>query len=211
MPEPRIYLAGPDLFYPDAQARYAALKSMCSEAGLVGVAPSDGAPSEVPASPVGALRIYRHDIALLRSCDALLGNIYPFDSIEPDSGTAYEIGFAAALGMPIALYCEDGLSLRERIVAQGNTVGPDGRDGAGVLVEDFGLPANLMLCAAHPWFHTPEDAVLHLAQRLAHGAPAKKAAQSESFRRPEADDPRTIDDAVVQALRAACSTDSRAA
>ncbi|MGC8732430.1 MAG: nucleoside 2-deoxyribosyltransferase, partial [Halothiobacillaceae bacterium] len=42
IPAPRIYLAGPDLFYPDAMDRYARLKALCESYGVIGVSPLDG-------------------------------------------------------------------------------------------------------------------------------------------------------------------------
>ncbi len=162
----RIYLAGPDLFYTDAADRYARLKAICAQYGLEGVAPTDGQPTSVEPTPEGARLLYRHDIATLRSCRAVLANITPFNGLEPDSGTAYEMGYAAALGMPIAAYCTDGLTVLERTWRAGRLVDANGRDDEGLLVENFGLPANLMLCAEHAHFTTPEKAVAHLANAL---------------------------------------------
>ena len=165
---PRIYLAGPDLFYPNVVARYDALKALCAKHGLVGVAPTDGCPP-IPAgqSQPDAALIYRHDIALLQSCDAVLANIAPFNGpLEPDSGTAYEMGFAAACGMPVVSYCTDGLDTRTRTLRAGRLIDAQGRNDDGLLVEDFGMPANLMLCAEHASFTTPEQAAEHLASVL---------------------------------------------
>jgi nucleoside 2-deoxyribosyltransferase len=41
MPYNRVYLAGPDVFYPDAAERAARLKEMCHKNGLEGVFPLD--------------------------------------------------------------------------------------------------------------------------------------------------------------------------
>ena len=165
---PRIYLAGPDLFYPNAQARYARLKALCAEHGLEGVAPTDGQPTTLTVThdSNGARLLYRHDIALLRACDGVLANITPFNGLEPDAGTAYEIGFAAALGLPICTYCLDGMDTLQRAWQSGRLIDQDGRDDDGLLVENFGLPANLMLCAEHSSFPDPEKAVEHLAAIL---------------------------------------------
>ena len=163
--DPRVYLAGPDLFFSDAERRYAALKSLCADHGLVGVAPTDGAPSVDPI-PNGAILLYRHDIALLESCHAVLANITPLSALEPDSGTAYEIGYAAAIGLPVATYCLDGLDTRQRALRAGGLINAAGRDSNGSLVEDFGLHANLMLCAEHPSFQFPTHAVAHLVATL---------------------------------------------
>jgi hypothetical protein len=75
----------------------------------------------------------------------VLANLNPFRGAEPDSGTCVEIGYALALGKPVVGYAADLLPLRERTNASGP--GADGRyrDVDGMVVEDFGLPLNLML------------------------------------------------------------------
>jgi nucleoside 2-deoxyribosyltransferase len=168
---PRVYLAGPDLFFRDAQERYAALKVACAQHALRGIAPTD-AQTDLVVEPnrEGARRIYRADIALLRSCDGVLANVTPFRGEEPDSGTAYEMGYAAALGLPVVAYCLDGLDTRER-TRRGGHLPPvdeldDGRDVRGLLIEDFGLYTNLMLCAEHETFATIEPAAQALARQL---------------------------------------------
>ncbi len=66
---------------------------------------------------------------------------------EPDSGTAFEIGFAAALRRPVWAYRDDLSALRERVPCIAPALGNVCE--RGYLVEDFGLPVNLMLaCAA---------------------------------------------------------------
>jgi nucleoside 2-deoxyribosyltransferase len=42
----RIYLAGPDVFYPDALARSEAMKAACARHGMLGVFPLDPPPAE---------------------------------------------------------------------------------------------------------------------------------------------------------------------
>lgn len=172
--KPRVYLAGPDLFYPDAAARYTRLKSICERHGLVGVAPTDNQPSFSSAAQdaAAARSIRRHNIDLIQSCDAVMANVTPYFGLEPDSGTAYEMGFAAACGIPVAAYCLDGLDTRTRVLKAGHLIDGDGRDDGGMLIEDFGLHANLMLSAQHPTFDTPELAAQELASTLAEFNPS---------------------------------------
>jgi nucleoside 2-deoxyribosyltransferase len=79
----------------------------------------------------------------------VLANLNPFRGCEPDSGTCVEVGFALALGKPVTGYLEGTESTVERVgrVQGGVDVGADGRprDHEGLLIEDFGLPLNLML------------------------------------------------------------------
>lgn len=162
--KPRVYLAGPDLFYPDFAARYARLRSLCEQHGLVAVIPVDN--QDCQDCP-DAQSIRRHNIGLIESSDAVLANVTPYFGLEPDSGTAYEMGFAAAIGIPVAAYCLDGLDTRTRVLRAGHLIGGDGRSDNGMLIEDFGLHANLMLCAHHPTFDTPELAVQKISSTLA--------------------------------------------
>lgn len=177
----RIYLAGPDLFFLDSDARYVELKALCAQHGLEGVAPTDGQSFHLERSAACARRIRQHDLDTLRSCAAVLANVTPFNGLEPDSGMAYEMGFAAALGLPVAAYCLDGLDTRTRILRAGHLLDAQGRDDDGLLVEDFGLHANLMLCAAHPTFATRREAVERLAEILLQATPSADAGNRAGF------------------------------
>ncbi|WP_322042506.1 nucleoside 2-deoxyribosyltransferase [Paraburkholderia sp. J67] len=145
---PRIYLAGFDVFRLDAVEHGARLVAACAEHGFEGVYPLD---TQVPADldgPRQAAWIYRANIDAIRGADIVMANVDDFRGPgEPDSGTAFEIGFAAALGKEIWAYTQDPGTLIERVPAQS---GPQGRVcERGFLVEDFGLPKNLMIaCAA---------------------------------------------------------------
>jgi nucleoside 2-deoxyribosyltransferase len=103
----------------------------------------------------------------IRSADLVLANLNDFRGAgEPDSGTAFEVGFAAALGKPIWAYIDDGRSLLERVSVK------TGESAAycanGFLVEDFGLNMNLMLaCTARIVIGDPQaclDAMLASGQ-----------------------------------------------
>jgi nucleoside 2-deoxyribosyltransferase len=137
---PRIYLAGFDVFRPDAVEHGRYLKSLCEAHGLEGLYPFD---NEVPpaATPQQtATLICNANIAMIRRCDAVLANLNLFRGFEPDSGTAFEVGMAVALGKPVWAYFESTGTLREMIAHDAL-----GLDEWGFEVEDFGLPRNLML------------------------------------------------------------------
>ena len=134
-----LYLAGPDVFRPDAAAWAGRVRELCRAAGHEALVPLD---DEVPAT---AAAIYRSNLRRIAAADAVLANLNPFRGDEPDSGTCVEIGYALALGKTVIGYADDLRPLRERLRATGQ--GTDGRwrDAAGHVVEDFGLPLNLML------------------------------------------------------------------
>lgn len=132
----KLYLAGPDVFRPDADAWAAQARALCREQGHEALVPQDEAQGT-------ALDIYRSNLRLIVAADVVLANLNPFRGAEPDSGTCVEIGYALALGKPVIGYLETLVPLRERLQAVGT--GSDCRDTAGWAVENFGLPLNLML------------------------------------------------------------------
>ncbi len=135
----KIYLAGPDVFRPDAAGWAGRVRGLCRAAGHEALIPLDDA---VPAT---AAAIYRSNLQCIAGADAVLANLNPFRGDEPDSGTCVEIGYALALGKIVIGYADDLRPLRERLRATGPDVDGRYRDAAGHVVEDFGLALNLML------------------------------------------------------------------
>lgn len=173
-----LYLAGPDVFFPDAPARYDRLRALCAAHGLRGVAPVDG--DAMPPGldkPAQAEWIYQGNMKHLRDCDAVLANAQAFrNPVEPDSGTVFEIGVAVAMGKPVALYdAELEKTLAQRVVAafgRGAETAPGMAYDAtyGFLIEDFDQPLNLMLARSCSCHASAEEAVAALARALS--APA---------------------------------------
>ncbi len=158
-----VYLAGFDVFRRDAVPYGHYLKSLCAEQGLEGLYPFD---NELPAGVEGlaaARWICEQNIAMIRGCDAVLANLNVFRGQEPDSGTAFEVGLAVALGKPVWAYFAPDRSLREQVAHD-----PQGYDAQGFAVEDFNLPRNLMLAASWAGYSaTVEQAVGDLRRHLA--------------------------------------------
>ncbi|KAF1019413.1 MAG: hypothetical protein GAK30_03139 [Paracidovorax wautersii] len=172
---PRIYLAGPDIFYPDQDARYRRLEALCEAHGLHGVRPADEA-DPPPGGAGGQLlaeHIYAGNVRRLAQAEAVLANLEPFrNPVEPDSGTVFEVGMAIALGKPVVAYLpQAGQTLAARVTAafgERDAVGGLRYDAAyGLMIEDLGLPLNLMLgCSVRAFAATPEAAVKQLASLL---------------------------------------------
>ncbi|WP_341677147.1 nucleoside 2-deoxyribosyltransferase [Niveibacterium sp. SC-1] len=129
----KLYLAGPQVFLPDAAAHFDRARSLCAAHGHEALTPLDG-------TAQGAAAIYAANLALIHAADAVLASLDPFRGFEPDSGTVFEVGYATALGKPVIGYVRDARSLRQRLTPEGNT-----HDADGLQVEDFDLPLNLML------------------------------------------------------------------
>ncbi|MGC9225539.1 MAG: nucleoside 2-deoxyribosyltransferase [Terracidiphilus sp.] len=170
MSKPRVYLAGPDLFFEDREERYARLRAICAQADLDAVAPTDGLELQTEGPLPAAEQIYQHNMRLLRGCDAVLVNLSAFRGAEPDSGAVFEAAFAYAIGKPVVGWIGDYWHTAERSAVL-RKVWRDGEGRArdkldGGLIEDFGLPANLMLACSFPITATPGEAVARLVTEL---------------------------------------------
>jgi nucleoside 2-deoxyribosyltransferase len=147
-----IYLAGPEVFLPNAVEIGAAKKAICARHGLIGVFPLDNVLDLSGLSPPEAGRaIFRANVALMRTADAVIANLTPFRGPGCDPGTAFEVGFMHALGKPVFAYANTAQGHAARVAAFCETTRrADGRliDAEGLEVENFGLVDNLMLDGA---------------------------------------------------------------
>jgi nucleoside 2-deoxyribosyltransferase len=154
---PYVYLAGPDVFYPDAMQRAAKLKEALAARGMIGLFPLDNLldPADFPKPEDLALAIADANEALMRKADIIIANVQPWRGPEADDGTAYEIGFMAALGKLVILHTNDPRPFAERVIhdAYQGEVHQDGPflrgNSDNMAVEDFaGFADNLMLINA---------------------------------------------------------------
>jgi nucleoside 2-deoxyribosyltransferase len=143
----RLYLAGPDVFRPDAVEHGRRLVALCAEHGFDAIFPLDTTlPGELRDPHAIARHIYRANVDHIDACDAVLANLDFFRGAEPDSGTCFEVGYAVARGKRVIGYVPEAGSFAQRIRARHpNLVGRDGNDDQGWELEEFGLPLNLML------------------------------------------------------------------
>lgn len=148
MKKKKIYLAGFDVFYPNAKDVLAHKKVLCKQYGFIGLAPLD---NEVDFSqPKTEIRkaIYDANIALIEDSDILCVNLNAFRHGEPDPGTVFEIGYGAALGKKVYVYVGSSESMLEKTKAHdANCICKDGIwfDGNGLMIEDFDGMFNLMI------------------------------------------------------------------
>jgi nucleoside 2-deoxyribosyltransferase len=172
---PRVYLAGPDVFFRDSEAIFQRLVAFCYTLGLQGVPPSDGgiAADLRLGDEERAQRIYDGNVRLIREADGVIANLVPFRGHEPDSGTVFEVGFATALGKPVVAYGVAPGSYADRVcVSVDCDTGADGvirERASGVMVEGLGQRLNLMLTRSTEIAESAEAALARLAQLL-HGA-----------------------------------------
>jgi len=147
----RIYLAGPEVFLVNAKETGEQKKALCEKYGFEGVFPIDvevetkgKAPKEV------GLCISEINEDVIKSCKIVIANITPFRGPSADVGTAYEMGFAHALGKLVLAYTNMALPFTERTIEALNDQvnrSDDGRlrDPKGMFIEENRLTDNLMI------------------------------------------------------------------
>lgn len=134
---PVVYLAGPEVFLPDAAELGRTKVALCATHGLDARYPLEpiaelGDLTSVP-GPERAVHLFDALVAQLDGCDAVIANLTPFRGPSADVGTAWELGYAAGRGLPVFGYT----NTLDHYFAR---VSPDGLE-----VEDLDLADNLML------------------------------------------------------------------
>lgn len=146
----RLYLAGPEVFLPDAAQVMAAKSALARRYGFDPICPGDAEipPAETPFE--FGLRISAVDEEMMNAADGIVANLTPFRGIAADVGTSFELGYMCAQGKAVAAYTNVTEDHFARTVAfyqgavrrteDGYQRGPD-----GLSLEDFGMIDNLML------------------------------------------------------------------
>jgi len=136
------YLAGPDVFLPNAAAHAARKVEICRRFGLRGLPPLNQ-DVETAAKALDVWQsIYEKDIAMMERCDIIIANLKPFGGASADAGTLIEVGWFLGKGKPIFGYSNASESFEQRMRRQ---LG----DGCADLgIEGFHLPDNLMIVGA---------------------------------------------------------------
>jgi nucleoside 2-deoxyribosyltransferase len=144
----KIYLAGPDVFLPDAVDIGLRKVELCARYGLVGLYPLDNA-IDIEAKDA-SLQIFRGNEAMMNEAHAIIANLTPFRGPGADAGTVYELGYMAGRGRMCLGYSNDPSSYAERVREFTEVTSREGRliDAKGLTVEDFGLTDNLMMIHA---------------------------------------------------------------
>lgn len=130
----KVYLAGPDVFFKDSTGDKK--KQLCLSYGLTPLFPLDNEIDGVNPAP----EIFKANLAMIESCDAVLANISPFRGPSCDPGTAFELGYAIKAGKKVFCYSSDGRELKQRIEEDFPYYLKD-----GMSIEDFGYVDNLMV------------------------------------------------------------------
>jgi nucleoside 2-deoxyribosyltransferase len=147
MPNPVAYLAGPDVFLPDAPAHARRKAEICARHGILARPPLNEDVASLAAMPEEEAWqvIFRKDIAMMEAADLVIANLTPFRGASADAGTLVELGWFLGRSKPIFAYSNCATLFSERSRAQVAAV-PDPMPG--LTVGGFGLPDNLMIPGA---------------------------------------------------------------
>ena len=149
------YLAGPDVFLPNAVSHAARKVEICQRFGLRGLPPLN---QDVEASKASGLwqSIYEKDVLMMERCDIIIANLTPFGGASADAGTLIEVGWFLGKGKPIFGYSNTSENFESRMRKQ------LGAQFSNLGIEGFHLPDNLMIVGAvnsggHPIFVPNDD------------------------------------------------------
>ena len=143
-----VYLAGPDVFLPDALEVGRQKTEICRRHGLTGLYPLDNVVDREATD--ASLRIFKANEAMMNQADAIIANLTPFRGPGADGGTVYELGYMAARGKFCLGYSNDPTLYADRVRRSTKVTARSGRlvDADGLTVEDFGQNDNLMMIHA---------------------------------------------------------------
>ncbi|QDP24670.1 nucleoside 2-deoxyribosyltransferase [Bradyrhizobium cosmicum] len=144
----KIYLAGPDVFLPDAVEIGRRKVDICAAYGLTGLYPLDNIVDLT--APDASRQIFCGNEAMMDQADAIIANLTPFRGAGADPGTVYELGYMAGRRKFCLAYSNDGAVYADRVGRFLTVTSEGGRlvDPHGLTVEDFGHSDNLMMIHA---------------------------------------------------------------
>lgn len=146
----KVYLAGPEVFLPNAREMLDAKAELARQAGFDPLSPGDLLIPPAETKIGHGCNINAVDEQMMLEADAIIANLTPFRGIAADTGTSYELGFMCALGKPVFAYTNVAANHFTRIVQHyGNSPTQDDtgryRGPDGLSIENFDMADNLML------------------------------------------------------------------
>ena len=142
----KIYIAGFDVFKPDAVEIGAKHVQTCKDNDLVGHYPLDNEVDFTEPKKTVAQKIFLANKKLIDDCDVVIANLNPFRGKEVDSGTAWECGYASGQGKRVIGYMDEETAYINTFHEnEKNRDAIQTLDKDGLFIEDFDMPVNLML------------------------------------------------------------------
>jgi nucleoside 2-deoxyribosyltransferase len=147
----KVYLAGPEVFLPNAREQLDIKIALTRAAGLVPVSPGDFAIPPQPSKRQLGHAISQIDEKMMDAADAIIANLTPYRGVSADTGTCYELGYMCAQGKLAYGYTNVAADHKARAIAHyggadraidagGRLRGPD-----GLAIEDVDMADNLMM------------------------------------------------------------------
>ena len=146
-----IYLAGPEVFLPNAKEILNQKSNIAKETGFIPIVPGDAKIPKCETKLMHGIAISKYDEKLMISADAIVANLTPFRGVSADAGTCFELGFMCALERHVCAYTNDKRNYIERVFKYCNDeikydlLGQKRTKSDGMLVEDFEMIDNLMM------------------------------------------------------------------
>jgi nucleoside 2-deoxyribosyltransferase len=158
------YLAGPDVFLPNAAAQAARKIAIAARYGIVGLAPLDDASTAAMSEDQAWRAIFRKDVAMMEASDIIIANLTPFRGASADAGTLGGVGWVLGHGKPVFGYSNSAVPFAARSRAQAGRIADD---VAGLMHESFGLADNLMVVGAVEFGGSCPVVLPHAGEELA--------------------------------------------
>jgi nucleoside 2-deoxyribosyltransferase len=137
-----VYLAGPDVFLPNAVEHATRKVAICQRFGFRGLAPLNQDIKTAANELKSWQAIFEKDVAMMERSDLIIANLTPFGGASADAGTLIEVGWFLGKGKPIFGYSNTPETFECRMRKQ---LGPKHAD---LGIEGFHLPDNLMVVGA---------------------------------------------------------------
>jgi len=168
-----VYVAGPDVFYPDAEQRAQKAREIADVYGFKPLIPMDNDITTENKTPLQIRdEIFEKNMKMINKCDIVIANITPFRGPSADAGTVWEIGCAVGQGKPVFAFTDDMSDYNTRVK-------PD-----GMAIEDFKSVDNLMIaCSVKSVSPSLEEAFKKAAFYVAE-LENKKANKNTNTRKP---------------------------
>jgi nucleoside 2-deoxyribosyltransferase len=146
----KVYLAGPEVFLPDARLQLDRKIALTRAAGLTPLSPGDLAIPPQPTKRLLGHAISQIDEQLMNEADAIIANLTPYHGLSADTGTCFELGYMCARDKIAFGYSNVAADMRTRAIAYyGGDIHIDGagrlRGSDGLMIEDVDMADNLMM------------------------------------------------------------------
>ena len=110
----KVYLAGPEVFLPNAREALDIKIALTRAAGLVPVSPGDFTIPPQPTKRAFGHAISEIDERMMDSADAIIANLTPYHGVSADTGTCYELGYMCAQNKLAYAYTNVAKDMRQR-------------------------------------------------------------------------------------------------